>query len=59
MLLQKRLFAPPIFRKKFVLPIGGEVFKQPLFTIFLLRFTVHDIRNVSNKYQLLSNLAKH
>ena len=58
MLLQRDFTSLLYFEKKFVLHIGGEVFEEPLFTIFLLRFTGHEICNVSNKYQLVSNLAK-
>ena len=57
--LHKTPYAPPSFQQK-TCALHCRCFqKYPLFTIFLLVFTVNQVCYVSNKYHPPNNLTKH
>ena len=57
--LHKRPYTPPLFQKKNCTLHRRCFYKYPLFTTFLIIFTVDEVCYVSNKRQSLNNLAKH
>ena len=55
--LHKTPYTPPLFHKKICALHRRCFYKHPLFTTFLIVFTVDEVCYISNKHQTLNNLA--